>query len=115
MARKKIDYSQEEIEEIERRVQEKIAEHEKRYTPTVECKYGQTFVSFEAYSSVSWKRYERIYLLLKVMDIDFVGSLCSLEKPFFLSIKGENEKLAEFIRRFIDNEYVLKLEMGWGE
>jgi len=34
----------------------------------------------------------------------------SAGEPFDISIKGENEKLAEFIRKFIGHGYVLKLD-----
>lgn len=100
-------------EEIERIVQEKLREHELSKIPTVECKYGYIFISFNCFDGFigdTWKRSQKISTLLNLMSIR--PSMCGLVfgEPFWMSIKGENQKLAEFIRKFISNGYVLKLE-----
>lgn len=101
------------MEQIERTVQEKLREHELSKIPTVECKYGYIFISFNCFDGFigdTWKRSQKISTLLDLMNIRI--SMCGLVfgEPFWMSIKGENEKLAEFIRKFIGNGYVLKLD-----
>lgn len=97
-------------EEIERMVQAKVREHELSRIPTVECKYGEIIITFNVFDDDSWKKDRKIKDLLQLMDIKSSGSLMSAGEPFYRFIKGENQKLAEFLRKFISNGYVLKLD-----
>ena len=99
--------------EIDRLVQEKTEEWNRKHIAKVETKYGNTYISYGVYDYITDKG---MYTLRKLFDL--MGVCYSTYIPFgkekeedrcFLSIEGEDQERAEFIRKFIDNGY----RLGW--
>jgi len=98
-------------DEVDRLVQEKLKEWNQKYIAKVETKYGNTYISYGIYDYITERSMHILQKLFELMDIE-----CSMYIPFgeekeedrcYVSIKGEDQERAAFIRKFIDNGYKL--------
>ena len=97
--------------EIDRIMQKQQEEWNQKHIARVETKYGNTYISYGIYDYITDRG---IHILQKLFEL--MGLECSMYIPFgeekeedrcFVSIKGEDQERATFIRKFIDNGYKL--------
>ena len=95
-------------EEIDRRLSEKLKEYELQHTAWVYLRHGNTYVGFDTMDYITENLMSRLHMLLDLMRIPF-----SIHHPFgedagyYVMIKGEFERRAAYIQKFIDNGYKL--------
>lgn len=93
---------------------EYLEKFRKAHEAKVETKYGNTYVSFEQWDTVSEERISKLKLLFKLMDIDYsvrMVKYSQLEEPsgneFTFTILDGNAKIEAFIKKFVENGYRL--------
>ena len=98
-------------EEIDRLVKEKMEEWNQKHIAKIELKYGNTYISYGTHDYITDRS---MYILQKLFEL--MGIVYSTYIPFgeekeeggcYISIDGEDQERAEFIRKFIDNGYKL--------
>lgn len=94
-------------------VEEKLKEAQeafiRNHTAKVEIKYGNTYIEYFDNDTMVRSCLQRIALLLNLMGVNEYSHECYAisEKRAGIMIPGEDENRAAFIRRFIENGYVL--------
>lgn len=95
-------------EELDRLLVEKMADYEDRHTFKVEMKYGNTYVFCPEYDYITQLLIAKIENLLDLMNVEYYIQPKFGHNDFSFVFKGENQDLANYIRKFIEDGYRLK-------
>lgn len=101
--------SDQEMKTIEKKLEEKLEEYAQKRIPTVEVKNGNTYIKVEEYDHVSFASMQKIWKLLSMMGLE-EEIWCDPNNGFSYGIKGDNQKRAAYIQRFINDGYKLTWE-----
>lgn len=95
-------------EEIDILLKEKLDEYAKKHTAWIHLKYGNTYVGFNTYDTITEKPINCLKTLIELMGIKYsIKYPFGEDKKYYLIIDGEDKERAEFIKKFIDNGYKL--------
>lgn len=102
-------------EEIDRLVKLEMEKRRAQHTPKITTQESKTFISFDEWDDISDATAQRIIKLLDLMGIKHDPVMSN--KPdsdgfgftptVTIEIDGNNPKIADYVQKFIDNNYTL--------
>lgn len=93
---------------------EYLEKFRKAHEAKVETKYGNTYVSFEQWDTISEERISKLRMLFKLMELDYSVRMIKYsqldeqpENEFTFRIQDGNAEIEAFIKKFVENGYRL--------
>ena len=95
-------------EEVDKMLEEKLREYERDRTAWVVLKNGYTYVGYNVADYVTDRLMDSVIKLIELMGVEFsIKYPFGEDKEFYVTIEGEDEARAEFIHKFLNNNYKL--------
>lgn len=95
-------------------IAEYLEKYRKAHEAKVETKYGNTYVSFEQWDTISQEHISKLRMLFKLMELDYSVRMIKYsqldeqpENEFTFRIQDGNAEIEAFIKKFVENGYRL--------
>lgn len=96
-------------EEVDKLLKEKMDEFIKDRMAWIHIANGETYIGYNVLDATTYEAMNLLEQLLKLMGVGYATHFpFQDDEEYYLVIHGEDKDRADFIQKFIDNNYKLK-------